>query len=146
MDIGIKLRELRRLRGLTQGEAAERSGLGVKTISSFETGTRASSMKMNQLESLLASYDVTIEQFFGPQLEALLLESDTDSQTEELLREVRRLPKRTRKNLVPWIRAVVRGATGLESELEKEPGALRDAPIEQYAHVDRDWDLLVCPN
>ena len=37
MDLVLKLREIRRLRGLSQKDVAKLSGVGEKTISSFET-------------------------------------------------------------------------------------------------------------
>lgn len=65
MDIVLKLRELRRLRGMTQREAAESSGVGEKTLSSFETGDRLTSMKLSQLLQLLNAYGMTPAEFFG---------------------------------------------------------------------------------
>jgi predicted nucleotidyltransferase/transcriptional regulator with XRE-family HTH domain len=56
MGLVLKLRELRRLRGLTQKEVARLSGIGVKTISSFETGERIGSLELEQLERLLEVY------------------------------------------------------------------------------------------
>jgi transcriptional regulator with XRE-family HTH domain len=69
LDIVLKLRELRRLRGLSQEEAAASAGIGVKSLSSFETGERAGSMKLSQLLQLLAAYDVTPAEFFGAAVE-----------------------------------------------------------------------------
>ena len=46
MDLVLKLRELRRMRGLTQKDVARLSGVGQKTISSFETGERIGSLKL----------------------------------------------------------------------------------------------------
>ena len=54
MDLVLKLREVRRLRGLSQKDVARLSGVGEKTISSFETGERVGSMKLEQLRKLLA--------------------------------------------------------------------------------------------
>src|SRR5687768_16786940 len=54
MDLVLKLSELRRMRGLTQKDVARLSGVGAKTISSFETGQRITSLKLSQLERLLA--------------------------------------------------------------------------------------------
>lgn len=61
MDFVLKLRELRRLRGLSQKDAARLSGVGEKTLSSFETGQRIDTMKVSQLQALLTIYDVTEE-------------------------------------------------------------------------------------
>jgi transcriptional regulator with XRE-family HTH domain len=69
MDLVLKLRELRRLRGLTQKDVARLSGVGQKTISSFETGERIDSLKLAQLERLLAVYGLTAADFFGSTIE-----------------------------------------------------------------------------
>ena len=71
MDLVLKLRELRNLRGLSQKDVARRSGVGEKTISSFETGQRTGTMKLSQLGKLLAIYGVTEEQFFSRAIEEL---------------------------------------------------------------------------
>jgi transcriptional regulator with XRE-family HTH domain len=71
MDIVLKLRELRRLRGLHQKEVARLAGVGEKTISSFESGARVGSMKLSQLSKLLRIYDVTEEEFFSLKIEEL---------------------------------------------------------------------------
>jgi transcriptional regulator with XRE-family HTH domain len=71
MDLVLKLRELRNLRGLSQKDVARRSGVGEKTISSFETGQRIGTMKLSQLARLLAIYGVTEEQFFSRAIEEL---------------------------------------------------------------------------
>ena len=59
MDIVLKLRELRRLRGLSQKDVARLTGVGEKTISSFETSARIGSMKLSQLAKLLRVYGFT---------------------------------------------------------------------------------------
>ncbi|MEA2162156.1 MAG: Helix-turn-helix domain [Thermoanaerobaculia bacterium] len=69
MDIVLKLRELRRLRGLSQKNVAHLSGVGEKTVSSFETGERVDAMKVSQLRKLLRVYNITEEQFFSPKMD-----------------------------------------------------------------------------
>ena len=59
MDLVLKLREARRMRGLTQRDVARMSGVGEKTISSFETGERIGSLKLKQLERLLSAYGLS---------------------------------------------------------------------------------------
>ena len=71
MDLVLKLRELRDLRGLSQKDVARLSGVGEKTISSFETGERIGAMKISQLAKLLRIYGVTEEQFFSRAIEEL---------------------------------------------------------------------------
>jgi transcriptional regulator with XRE-family HTH domain len=51
--------------GMTQVEAARRSGIGVKTLSSFETNDRTHAMKLAQFWRLLATYGVSLTAFDG---------------------------------------------------------------------------------
>lgn len=71
MDIVLKLRELRRLRGLSQKDVGRLSGVGEKTVSSFETGDRIDSMKLSQLRKLLRVYTITEDEFFSHKLDDL---------------------------------------------------------------------------
>jgi transcriptional regulator with XRE-family HTH domain len=98
LDLVLKLRELRRMSGLSQKEAALSSGLGEKTLSSFETGERITSMKLAQLLALLAVYDVTPAEFFGGKVEADVFgELERLSACElDLIRELRTLPQEAR--------------------------------------------------
>lgn len=98
MDLVLKLRELRRMSRLSQKEAGLSSGVGEKTLSSFETGDRIMSMKVSQLLALLAVYDVTPAEFFGGKVEANVfgeLERLTACELN-LIRELRSLPERAR--------------------------------------------------
>jgi transcriptional regulator with XRE-family HTH domain len=76
MDIVLKLREIRRLRGLSQKDVARLSGVGEKTVSSFETGDRIDSMKLSQLRKLLRVYSITEDDFFSRKMDDFF---DTDS-------------------------------------------------------------------
>ena len=113
MDIVLKLRELRRLRGLTQKEAAEVSGIGEKTVSSFETGERITSIKLSQLLQLLSAYNVTPGEFFGGRVEEQVFrELERLDDTElKLLAAVRRLPQHAREPLSERILLMIDGAT-----------------------------------
>lgn len=59
-----RLREERLRRGLTQKDVARQSGVGDKTISSFETGNRIGSLKISQLQAILGVYGMTEAEFF----------------------------------------------------------------------------------
>jgi len=102
MDMVLKLRELRRLRGLSQQEAAELAGIGVKTLSTFETGQRIASMKLMQLLPLLSAYGVTPGEFFGGGVErAILAELERLSKDESaLIAALRRIPDVPRARLI----------------------------------------------
>jgi transcriptional regulator with XRE-family HTH domain len=102
LDIVLKLRELRRLRGLSQQEAAELAGIGVKTLSTFETGQRIGSLKLSQLVSLLIAYDVTPAEFFGGAVERKILAELERLSAEEtrLIEGLRRLDEGPRERLI----------------------------------------------
>jgi len=64
IDLVIRLRDVRLLYGLTQAEVAKRSGVGMKTISSYETGARIDQIKVVQLLKILNVYGVAPAAFF----------------------------------------------------------------------------------
>lgn len=102
MDTVLKLRELRRLRGLSQRDVARISGVGEKTLSSFETGQRVGSLKVSQLSKILRVYEMSLEEFFGRALEEQL---DPDvvrmrSREEDLVARLRALPELARTALL----------------------------------------------
>jgi transcriptional regulator with XRE-family HTH domain len=101
MDVVLKLRELRRLRGMTQKEVAEVAGVGEKTVSSFETGERIMSLKLSQLLQLLSAYDVTPAQFFGDGVEQKVFSEleRLNAMELKLLTGFRGLPEHTRQSL-----------------------------------------------
>lgn len=61
--IGELLSEYRHRLGMTLVEAEEASGVGSKTIGSFETGSRVHAMKFTYLVALLNAYRVPLSQF-----------------------------------------------------------------------------------
>jgi transcriptional regulator with XRE-family HTH domain len=83
VDPVLNLREARRRSGLTQTEVARLSGVGAKTISSFETGGRIASIKLFQLTKLLRVYGMTLGEFFhwSPDDE-FLIEPDGDDHVQ----------------------------------------------------------------
>lgn len=65
MELSLRLKCAREQAGLTQRQLAAKSGVGVKTISSFESSpTRTRSIKLAQLEAILAACGFTINSFF----------------------------------------------------------------------------------
>ena len=115
MDLVLKLRELRRLRGLSQKEAALSSGMGEKTLSSFETGERITSMKLAQFLALLSVYNVTPAEFFGGKVEADVFgELERLSASElNLVRELRALPEGARTRVEVKLVDVIETAQAL---------------------------------
>jgi len=115
MDLVVKLRDLRARAGLTQSQAAERSGLGMKTISSFESGNRIVSIRLAQLEKLLSVYGVTLQQFFSSDLEREL-EHTTFDPTPEVIARLGRLPDSLRTSLAERFSSMLDAAAiGIEN-------------------------------
>src|ERR1043166_6421627 len=95
MDLVLKLREIRRMRGLSQKDVARVSGVGEKTISSFETGERIGSLKLSQLQRLLDAYGLTAAEFFDGRVEKEIAPWELDENqiaTARLVDDLRALP------------------------------------------------------
>lgn len=104
MDTVLKLRELRAHAGLTQEDVARQCRIGVKTISSFESGARIESMKLSQLEAILAAYKLTLAQFFSRSMEHDLAPwESSESTSDTLLRRLDALPAHAREALIDKI-------------------------------------------
>jgi transcriptional regulator with XRE-family HTH domain len=130
MDTVLKLRELRSRTGLTQEEVARRSRIGVKTISSFESGARIGSMKIAQLEAILQAYGVTLAQFFSSRIEHDLAPWESpESSSDGLARRLDALPPRPREALVQKFSAMLDAA---ETIL---PSSRRVAPASATQYV-----------
>ncbi len=110
MDIVLKLRELRSRSRLTQEEVAARSHIGVKTISSFESGSRIDSMKLSQLEAILNVYNVTLAQFFSRSIDHDLApwESPHDP-IDAIARRLESLPPPMRDAIAEKINTMIDG-------------------------------------
>lgn len=114
MDLVLKLREARRMRGLSQKDAALLSGVGQKTISSFETGLRIGSLKLAQLTSLLEAYGLTETQFFGGSIENAMAPWELDENqiaTNRLVEALQPLPKRLQHDLLAKFHLMVETVT-----------------------------------
>jgi transcriptional regulator with XRE-family HTH domain len=110
MDLVLKLREIRRLRGLSQKDVSRLSGVGEKTISSFETGERIGSLKLAQLKRLLAVYGMSESEFFGGMIEKEIApwELDDDQMaTARLLDDLHTLPIPVQRNLLSKFQLMV---------------------------------------
>ena len=142
MDLVLKLREARRMRGLSQKDAARLSGVGEKTISSFETGERIGSMKLEQLKQLLFVYGMTEVEFFGGSIEKEIAPWELDEEQMALTRlldDLRVLPKQAKRNLLAKFQLMAEAV-----------GDAHDVKDRRGAHVPRDgadeWQLLTSRN
>jgi transcriptional regulator with XRE-family HTH domain len=113
MDIVLRLREARRVAGLSQSQAAEASGIGEKTISSFETGQRVGSLKLSQLMRLCRAYGMTIDQFLDGDFEERLVdigaqeEIDSDVRLKRTLARMVDLDESYREKLIAYFNTMI---------------------------------------
>jgi HTH-type transcriptional regulator, competence development regulator len=140
MDLVLKLREIRRLRGLSQKDVARISGVGEKTISSFETGQRIGSLKINQLRKLLGVYGLTEAEFFGSSVERQIApwEIDEDeSASMRLIEDLRVLPKAVQKAMISKFQLMLETASEVNHIRDKRPAYVRENP---------EWHMLTSRN
>ena len=70
--LAVRLKALRQAKGLSQQEVAERADIGVKSLSSWETGMRIHSIKLGQLRRVLLVYGIGFREFFSESPETAL--------------------------------------------------------------------------
>jgi len=148
MDLVLKLREIRRLRGLSQKDVARLSGVGEKTISSFETGQRIGSLKLAQLRKLLSVYGLTENDFFGSSVERQIAPWELDEDecaAQRLVDELRSLPRPTQRAMVSKFQLMLEGASHVT-----HPGGPRErhtpAHPPTYDRHDPAWHELAPRN
>jgi len=140
MDLVLKLREIRRIKGLSQKDAAKLSGVGEKTISSFETGERVGSMKLSQLKRLLAIYDMTEADFFGGGVEKQIAPWELDQEefaTARLLDELHSLPKHSQRTLLAKFQLMIETLSEVHEPKQKRA---------RYVREDPAWQMLASRN
>ena len=140
MDLVLKLREIRRMRGLSQKDVARLSGVGEKTISSFETGQRIGSLKLEQLKKLLGVYGLTECDFFGATVEKQIAPWELDEEEfaiTRMLDDIRALPKQMQKAMLGKFQLMLDTVSDVHDVKEKRPA---------YVRNDRDWEMLASRN
>ena len=140
MDIVLKLREIRRMRKLSQKDVAKMSGVGEKTISSFETGQRIGSLKLNQLKRMLKAYGMTEGEFFGGSVEKEIAPWELNEEqmaTARLLDDLHALPAPLQKNLLSKFHLMLETMAELHHVKDKRPA---------YVTENSDWQMLTSRN
>ena len=140
MDLVLKLREIRRMRGLSQKDVAKMSGVGEKTISSFETGQRIGSLKLAQLKRMLGAYGLTEAEFFGGSVEKQIAPWEMKEEeylTSRLVDDLQALPKPLQKALIAKFQLMLETASEVHHLREKRPAYVRENP---------EWNMLTSRN
>ena len=140
MDLVLKLREIRRLRNLSQKDVARLSGVGEKTISSFETGQRIGALKLAQLKRLLKVYGLSEAEFFGGTVERQIApwELDADEHAAgRIVDDLRALPKPVQKTMIAKFQLMLETATEVHHIKDRRPSYVRENP---------EWHMLTSRN
>jgi HTH-type transcriptional regulator, competence development regulator len=141
MDLVLKLREIRRLRGLSQKDVARISGVGEKTISSFETGQRIGSLKLAQLKRMLKVYGLSEAEFFGGSVERQIAPwelGEEEFAASRLIDDLHALPKPLQKAMVAKFQLMLETASEVHHLKEKRPGYVGEE--------SREWQMLTSRN
>jgi transcriptional regulator with XRE-family HTH domain len=140
MDLVLKLREIRRMRNLSQKDVARLSGVGEKTISSFETGQRIGSLKLAQLKRLLKVYGLTEADFFGCSVERQIAPWELDSDEHaaaRIVEDLHALPKPVQKTMIVKFQLMLETASEVHHMKDKRPSYVRENP---------EWNMLTSRN
>ena len=132
------------MRGLSQKDVARLSGVGEKTISSFETGERVGSMKLAQLKRLLEVYGMSEADFFGGSVEKEIAPWELDEEQMALTRlldDLRTLPKQAQRNLLAKFQLM----TEAVSETHEPKDRLKERRP-SYVNESPEWQMLTSRN
>lgn len=141
MDVVLKLRELRRMRRLTQRDVARLSGVGEKTISSFETGDRIGSLKLAQLERIVAVYGLTTKDFFGGSVETEIAPWELDEDevaARRLIQDVNALPKNVQRSLFAKFQLMVETVRDINGGHDGEAAVVRSRSFSGRPKLNAD--------
>jgi len=150
MDLVLKLREIRRLRGLSQKDVAKMSGVGEKTISSFETGQRIGSLKISQLRKLLSVYGMTEADFFGLSVESQIAPWELDEDecaAQRLIDDLRGLPKGVQKTMLGKFQLMLETASDVHNHTNRDKRSTpAPDPRPSYVRENPEWHMLTSRN
>ena len=116
------------------------SGVGEKTISSFETGQRIGSLKLSQLRRLLSVYGLSEAQFFGGTVEKQIAPWELDEEefaTSRILDDLRLMPVPVKKTLLNKFQLMIETAADVHHVKDKQPAYVRENP---------EWHMLTSRN
>ena len=149
MDLVLKLREIRRLRGLSQKDVARLSGVGEKTISSFETGQRIGSLKVAQLKRMLGVYGLTEAEFFSGSVERQIAPWELDDEENaayRLVEELRVLPRPVQKAMVAKFELMLETATAVDQAKRVDQTKHVTDKRPDYVREQPEWHMLTSRN
>ncbi|WP_162012537.1 XRE family transcriptional regulator [Streptococcus sp. S784/96/1] len=122
--IGNKIKEYRKIQGLTQKELAEKVGMGDTTIANYEKGFRTP--KKNTLFKLANAFDISIDDLFPP-IEKTTPPHTSDSLVTAINDKVTQLTTERRKNVLRF------ASDELDAQKAEEQGTDVEEPMELYS-------------
>ncbi len=143
MDLVLKLREIRRLRNLSQKDVARLSGVGEKTISSFETGQRIGSLKLAQLKRMLKVYGMSEAEFFGSTVERQIAPWELDAEENaagRIVDELLALPKPLQKTMIAKFQLMLETASDVHHIKDKR------SAYRENRESSPEWQMLNARN
>ena len=97
-DRGLRLKELRKRRGLSQQEVADRLGVTRSTISAYERNNKSPSLEA--LEKLAIIYNSSVDYIWGMNKRAnIYLDDLTESQQRVIIEIVEKLREEFKKDI-----------------------------------------------
>ncbi len=149
MDLVLKLREIRRLRGLSQKDVARLSGVGEKTISSFETGQRIGSLKLEQLKRMLSVYGLTEADFFGGSIEREIAPWELDEDecaAQRLVQQLSGMPKHVQKTMIAKFELMLETASAVDHAKQQDHAKQIADKRPSYVRTEPEWHMLTSRN
>jgi transcriptional regulator with XRE-family HTH domain len=128
---------------------ARLSGVGEKTISSFETGQRIGSLKISQLRKLLGVYGLTEADFFGGSVEREIAPWELDEDQIAALRlveDLRGLPKAVQKTMLGKFQLMLEGASDVHNHSHRDQRPPVRDPRPGYVRENPEWHMLTSRN
>lgn len=109
------LKELRLQDNLTQGDLAEKIGVGKSTISMWESGERTPSLEM--LEALADFFNVSISRLWGDEEKPVAMDgSGLSSEELEVIKQLRHLPPSSRASFLSFLKTL-----GFQNDAQDDP-------------------------
>jgi transcriptional regulator with XRE-family HTH domain len=133
MDIAARLKELREDAGLSQKQLAAKSGVGEKTISSFESKRRTDTMKLGQLWKILDVLGMSFTEFFVP--EGATVPHAEETGAFDLFDRFMALPSEKQMLLLPVLASLVLAM--------EHTGNVRRVPVDPLAGFRQDEAIAV---
>ncbi|MBN3053786.1 helix-turn-helix domain-containing protein [Pectobacterium brasiliense] len=105
MALGERITTLRKERGITQAELAEKLGVSQQTVQAWEAGRRR--IKVSSLPSVAQIFSVSLEEVFGGAPEPARRKRGPAPKWQQQMEEIDSLPKAKQKMISEMLSALI---------------------------------------